>query len=158
MSGGIFEVGDTGLRAVWRVELRGGAWEAFPFAGEKGGCPSRALYGERCGFSGLAEGTRPGKGICRTGRDGRVERGGGIGMGGYGHWLVRVPPELVLGVGEVRVPPLPMEEVGLLQPATRPYLGGLADGAAGMAILVQLDDIDIQISCAEGGMVVPAMA
>ena len=35
-------------------------------------------------------------------------------MGGYGHWLVRVPPELVLGVGEVRVPPLPMEGVGLL--------------------------------------------
>jgi len=31
------------------------------------------------------------------------------------------------------------------------YLGGLADGAAGVAILVQFDDIDIQISCVEGG-------
>ena len=44
-------------------------------------------------------------------RDGGVERWGGIGRRGYGHWLVRVPPELVLEVGEVRVPPLPMEEV-----------------------------------------------
>ena len=30
------------------------------------------------------------------------------------------------------------------------YLGGLADGAAGVTILVQLDDIDIPLSCAEG--------
>ena len=44
----------------------------------------------------------------------RGRAGGGIGRRGYGHWLVRVPPELVLGVGEVRVPPLPMEGVGLL--------------------------------------------
>jgi hypothetical protein len=29
-------------------------------------------------------------------------------------------------------------------------LGGLADGAAGIAILVQLDEIDILFSCAEG--------
>ena len=26
------------------------------------GCPSRALYGKRCGFSGLVEGMRPCKG------------------------------------------------------------------------------------------------
>ena len=37
------------------------------------------------------------------------------------------------------------------QGATRPYLGGLADGAAGVTILVQLDDIDIPLSCTEGG-------
>ena len=36
-------------------------------------------------------------------------------MRGYGHWLVRVPPELVVGVEAVRVPPLPMEGVGLLR-------------------------------------------
>ena len=36
------------------------------------------------------------------------------------------------------------------QPATRPYSGGLADGAAGIAIPVQFDDIDIPLSCAEG--------
>ena len=40
-------------------------------------------------------------------------RAGSAGRRGYRHWLVRVPPELVLGVGEVRVPPLPMEEVAL---------------------------------------------
>jgi len=50
-------------------------------------------------------------------KDGGVERGV-QGGGDYGHWLVRVPPELVLvlGVGGVvRVPPLPMEEVALLR-------------------------------------------
>ena len=36
------------------------------------------------------------------------------------------------------------------QPATRSYLGGLADGAAGVTILVQLDDTDIGLSCAKG--------
>ena len=46
------------MRAVWRAELRGGAWDAS-FGGEKGGCPSRFMYGERCGFSGLVEGMRP---------------------------------------------------------------------------------------------------
>jgi len=33
------------MRAVWRPELRGGAWDAS-FGGEKGGCPSRSLWGE----------------------------------------------------------------------------------------------------------------
>ena len=42
---------------------------------------------------------------------------------GYGHWLVRVPPELILEVGEVRVPPLPMEEVGLLRVPPDPTWG-----------------------------------
>ena len=41
------------------------------------------------------------------------------------------------------------------QPATRPYPGGLAEGgvaegATGIAIPVQLDDIDIVSSCTEG--------
>jgi hypothetical protein len=27
MSGGIFGLGDIGLREVWRAELRGGAWD-----------------------------------------------------------------------------------------------------------------------------------
>jgi hypothetical protein len=45
------------MRAVWRAELRGGSWDAS-FCGEKGGCPSCFLYGERYGFSGLAEGMR----------------------------------------------------------------------------------------------------
>jgi len=45
------------MRAVWRPELRGGAWDAS-FCGEKRGCPSRFMYGERGGFSGLAEGMR----------------------------------------------------------------------------------------------------
>ena len=52
------------------------------------------------------------KGICGMG-EGRRGRAGGAGRRGYGHWLERVPPELVLEVGEVRVPPLPMKEVGL---------------------------------------------
>jgi len=56
-----FEVGAIEMRAVWRAELRGGAWDAS-FCGEKRGCPSRALCGERGGFSGLAEGMRPRKG------------------------------------------------------------------------------------------------
>jgi hypothetical protein len=45
------------MRAVWRVELRGGAWDAS-FGGRRGDARA-ALYGERCGFSGLAEGMRP---------------------------------------------------------------------------------------------------
>ena len=40
-------------------------------------------------------------------------RAGGAGRRGYGHRVVRVPPELVVGVGEVSLPPLPMEEVAL---------------------------------------------
>jgi hypothetical protein len=35
------------------------------FLREKGGCPSRALFGERCGLSGLAEAMRPYEGdLC----------------------------------------------------------------------------------------------
>jgi hypothetical protein len=56
VGGGIFELGDIGLRVEGKP--KGGAWH-FSFCGEKGGCPSRSLYGERCGFSGLAEGMRP---------------------------------------------------------------------------------------------------
>jgi hypothetical protein len=56
MSGGILSWAIE-MRAVWRVELRGGVWD-LSFCGGEGGCPSRALYGERCGFSGLAEGMR----------------------------------------------------------------------------------------------------
>ena len=53
------------------------------------------------------------KGICAVG-EGWRGRAGGAGRRGYGHWSVRVPPELVVGVGGVvRVPPLPMEEVAL---------------------------------------------
>ena len=52
------------------------------------------------------------KGICAVG-EGWRGRAGGAGRRGYRHWLVRVPPELVLEVGAVRVPPLPMEEVAL---------------------------------------------
>ena len=40
-------------------------------------------------------------------------RAGSAGRRGYGHWLVRVPPELVVGVGAVSLPPLPMEGVAL---------------------------------------------
>jgi hypothetical protein len=83
----------------------------FPFAG-RGGDDRGALYGERYGFSGLAEGMRPGKGDLSYGA-GWKGRAGGAGRRGYGHWLVKVPPELVLEVGEAMVPPLPMEEVGL---------------------------------------------
>ena len=106
------------MRVVWRRELRGGAWD-LSFCGEEGGCPSRFLYGESCGFSGLAEGMRPCEGgfalgICAVG-EGWRGRAGGAGRRGYGHWLERVPPELVVGVGEVSLPPLPMEEVGLLR-------------------------------------------
>jgi hypothetical protein len=71
--------------------------------------------------------------------------------------LVRVPPELILEVGEVRVPPLPMEEVGLPSLPPDPTWRGLADGAAGIAIPVQLDDIDIS-SPAPKDWVEPAMA
>ena len=99
------------MRAVWRAELRGGAWD-LSFCGEKGDARA-ALYGERCGFSGLAEGMRPWKGICAVGEGWRGRAGSGIGRVSYGHWLVRVPPELVLEVGAVRVPPLPMEGVAL---------------------------------------------
>ena len=70
------------------------------------------MYGERCGLSGLAEGMRPCEGDLSYGA-GWKGRAGGAGRRGYGHWLVRVPPELILEVGAVRVPPLPMEEVGL---------------------------------------------
>ena len=56
---------------------------------------------------------RPGKGELSYGVGWKGRAGGGIGMGGYGHWPERVPPELVLEVGEVRTPPLPMEGVAL---------------------------------------------
>jgi len=56
MSGEIFELGDIGLRAVWRAEIRGGAWDAS-FGGKREDARA-ALCGERCGFSGLAEGIR----------------------------------------------------------------------------------------------------
>ena len=87
---------------------------AFPFAGRRGD-DRAALSMERGGFSGLAEGMRPEKGICAVGEGwkGKGRAGGGIGRRGYGHWLVRVPPELVLEVGEVSLPPLPMEGVAL---------------------------------------------
>ena len=58
MSGGIFELGDIGLRAVWRVSQRVERG-TFPFVRGEGGFLSRSLYGERCGFSRLAEGMRP---------------------------------------------------------------------------------------------------
>ena len=53
------------------------------------------------------------KGDLSYGEGWKGREGGGIGRRGYGHWLVRVPPELVVGVGEVSLPPLPMEEVAL---------------------------------------------
>jgi len=63
------------MRAVWRAEPKDEAWD-LSFCGEEEGCPSHSLYGERCGFSGLAEGMRPWKGDLSYGaRDGRVERG-----------------------------------------------------------------------------------
>jgi len=54
------------MRAVWRAELRGGAWDAS-FFGEKRDARA-ALYGERCGSSGLAEGMRPCDGDLSYGR------------------------------------------------------------------------------------------
>ena len=48
-------------------------------------------------------------------RRGRLKGGGGFCLCYYGHWLVRVPPKLVLEVGEARVLPLSMEGVGLLR-------------------------------------------
>jgi hypothetical protein len=92
------------------------------FWGEVGGNLSRALCGERCGFFWAGGGDEAlGRGFVLYGA-GWKGRAGGAGRRGYGHWLVRVPPELVLGVGEVRVPPLPMEGVGL--PACHPILLG----------------------------------
>jgi hypothetical protein len=63
---------------------------------------------------------------------------------------VRVPPELVAGGGGGEGAAATYGGGRAAQCATRSYLGGLADGAAGIAILVQLDDIDIVSSCAEG--------
>ena len=62
------------MRAVWRAELRGGAWEAS-FYGEKGGCPSRFLWGEVWLFwaGGGDEALRGGFALWE--RDGGVERG-----------------------------------------------------------------------------------
>jgi hypothetical protein len=54
-----------------------------------------------------------GRGICRMGEGWRGRAEGGIRRGSYGHWLVRVPPKLILEVGEVSLPPLPMEGVAL---------------------------------------------
>ena len=53
------------------------------------------------------------KGDLSYGAGWKGRAGGGIGRRGYGHWLVRVPPKLVLEVGEVSLPPLPMEGVAL---------------------------------------------
>jgi hypothetical protein len=39
-----------------------------PFGGEEGMTEPRSLYGERCGFSGLAEGMRPCEGDLSYGR------------------------------------------------------------------------------------------
>ena len=63
-------------------------------------------------------GWRRGRGLVKGdllyGEGWKGRAGDGIGMVGYGHWLVRVPPELVLGV-VVRGPPLLMEGVWLLR-------------------------------------------
>jgi len=56
MSGGILRWA-VEMRAVWRAEPKGGAWD-LSFCGEKRDARA-ALYGERGGFSGLAEGMRP---------------------------------------------------------------------------------------------------
>jgi len=61
-----FEVGAIQMRAVWRAELRGGAWDAS-FGGKRGDTRA-ALYGERCGFSRLLEGVRPCEGDLSYGR------------------------------------------------------------------------------------------
>jgi hypothetical protein len=53
------------MRVVWRAELRGGAWD-LSFCGEKRDARA-TLYGKRYGSSGLAEGMRPGEGICAIG-------------------------------------------------------------------------------------------
>ena len=54
------------MRAVWRAELRDGAWDASFCGGKR---DARAvLYGKRCGFSGLAEETRPCEGDLSYGR------------------------------------------------------------------------------------------
>jgi len=50
------------MSAIQGPELRGGVW-GLSFCGEKGGCLSRALCGERCGSSGLTEGMR----LCEGG-------------------------------------------------------------------------------------------
>ena len=51
------------------------------------------------------------KGIYRMG-EGWRGRAGCAGRRGYGHWLVRVPPELVLEVGEGRVAGMMVSEGG----------------------------------------------
>ena len=86
---------------------------AFLFAGEERMLEPLSLWGEVWLFQAVGGDEAWEGGFVVWERGGGVERGGGIGRGSYGHWLVRVPPELVLEVGEVRVPPLPMKEVGL---------------------------------------------
>ena len=77
------------------------------------GCPSRSLWEEVWFFwAGGGDGAWEGDLSYGEGWRGGAGRAG---RGSYGHWLVRVPPELVLEVGAVRVPPLPMEGVGLLR-------------------------------------------
>ena len=77
--------------------------------------PEPLSMGRGVVFLGWRRGRGLVKGIYAVGEGWRGRAGGGIGRGGYGHWLERVPPELVLEVGEERVPPLPMEGVGLLR-------------------------------------------
>ena len=81
-------------------------------------------------------------------RDGRVERG----VQGGGLWALVGEGAAGAGCGGGGDEGAAAAYGGgsAAQPATRSYLGGLADGAAGIAILVQFDDIDIQTSCAEG--------
>jgi len=97
------------------------------------------------------------RGICAVGEGWRGRAGGVIGRGSYGHWLVRVPPELVVGVGEVSLPPLRMEgvalpslppdparEVWLMEQQALPFLSSLT--------------IQISVSPAPKDLVWPAMA
>jgi hypothetical protein len=72
-----FEVGAIEMRAVWRAELRGGAWD-LSFCGEKGGCLSRSLWGEGWFFwaGGGDEGWEGGFVVW--------ERGGGVELGVQG--------------------------------------------------------------------------
>jgi len=82
MSGGILSWAIE-MRAVWRAELRGGAWDAS-FCGEEGGMPEpRSLWGELW-FFWAGGGDEPWEGeFVVWERGGGVERGvqGGGAMG-----------------------------------------------------------------------------
>jgi hypothetical protein len=106
----------------------------FPFAGRRGD-DRAALCGERCGFSGLAEGMRPCEG------DLSYERGVEGWSGGCreeGLWALVGEGAAGAGAGGRGGEGAAATYGGgrAAQPATRPYLGGLADGAAGIAIFV----------------------